>query len=496
MLDTIHFCGFNTSLEAFAVGTPVVTLPGEFQRGRHTLAFYKEMGLLDCVADSPGRYVEIAVRLGTDRVYREAVKAKILAHHQVLYENADVIREFERFFVGAVEDARSEVVQKAGGVLPGKPDQPTAGHETVRGTVTRALTSSGALSEPAVGRAGRLVDDCRRQIMNTIPPVIPKERRLALIDFPDYPNCGDHAIWAGEKALLRFLGIAPVYECSMTSYDEEALRAELKDGVILMQGGGNFGDIYVYQKFRERVIASFPHNEIIIFPQSVKFKYQDQLDRSKAVFRKHGHVTIVARDADSFNFLERHFTCPRVLLCPDMAFMLGMLNRPVQPCVDILYLCRSDDESRYAKGTALGFDRSQCRRTINRLPPFPGTRYEIPLAVECIDNLEITDWHDVALGFPSRLDGAAFFDHMSAAMTDYAMKILSRGRVVVSDRLHAHILCLLLNIPHVLIENSYGKLGSFYKTWTSGSDITHWAENPRDAISVANTLVQGASKSK
>jgi predicted O-linked N-acetylglucosamine transferase (SPINDLY family) len=102
MLDTIHFGGYNTSLDAFAVGTPVVTLPGEFQRSRHTQAFYREMGFLDCVADSPARYVELAVRLGTDSAYRKAVKAKILARREVLYENMDVVREYERVFLQMV----------------------------------------------------------------------------------------------------------------------------------------------------------------------------------------------------------------------------------------------------------------------------------------------------------------------------------------------------------------------------------------------------------
>jgi len=41
ILDTPHFNGMNTSLESFAVGTPVVTLPGQFQRGRHTYGMYR-----------------------------------------------------------------------------------------------------------------------------------------------------------------------------------------------------------------------------------------------------------------------------------------------------------------------------------------------------------------------------------------------------------------------------------------------------------------------
>jgi predicted O-linked N-acetylglucosamine transferase (SPINDLY family) len=113
MLDTIHFGGFNTSLEAFAVGTPVVTMPSKFQRGRHGQAFYREMGFMECVAESPKRYIEIAVRLGTDSTYRDTIKAQIRANNHVLYENMEVVREFERFFVKAVDAASKPKTREA-----------------------------------------------------------------------------------------------------------------------------------------------------------------------------------------------------------------------------------------------------------------------------------------------------------------------------------------------------------------------------------------------
>lgn len=45
VLDTMHFNGQNTSLEAIAMGVPIVTLPGDLQRSRHTLGMYRAMGL-------------------------------------------------------------------------------------------------------------------------------------------------------------------------------------------------------------------------------------------------------------------------------------------------------------------------------------------------------------------------------------------------------------------------------------------------------------------
>jgi predicted O-linked N-acetylglucosamine transferase (SPINDLY family) len=96
---------------ALGMGAPVVTLPGGFFRSRVTYACYTRMGLMDCVADSPVQYVKIAVRLGTDKAYRDDIKARILARNHVLYEDMEVVREFERFFLTAVETARTSLVR-------------------------------------------------------------------------------------------------------------------------------------------------------------------------------------------------------------------------------------------------------------------------------------------------------------------------------------------------------------------------------------------------
>lgn len=104
VLDSIHFNGMNSSLQAFAVGAPVVTLPGRFQRGRHTQAMYRKMGMIDCIATGPAHYVELAVRIGTDSEYAKSLRRRILAHHHVLFEDTRVVSEFERFFAQAMAD--------------------------------------------------------------------------------------------------------------------------------------------------------------------------------------------------------------------------------------------------------------------------------------------------------------------------------------------------------------------------------------------------------
>lgn len=105
MLDTPHFNGMNTSLEAFAAGIPVVTLPMILQRSRHTSGMYQKMGIHDCIAADPEDYVKIAVRIGTDPFHRKALRERILAANSILYEDDRVVQEFERFFTEAVERA-------------------------------------------------------------------------------------------------------------------------------------------------------------------------------------------------------------------------------------------------------------------------------------------------------------------------------------------------------------------------------------------------------
>ena len=102
MLDTPHFNGMNTSLEAFAAGTPVVTMPTALQRGRHTAGMYRKMGLADCVAQTPDDYARIALRLAADADYRRHASEQIAARSAVLFEDRRVVAEFERFFAQAV----------------------------------------------------------------------------------------------------------------------------------------------------------------------------------------------------------------------------------------------------------------------------------------------------------------------------------------------------------------------------------------------------------
>jgi len=106
ILDTMHFNGQNTTLEAFTVGTPVVTLPGTLQRSRHGYGMYKAMGFMDLVAEDLDDYARKAVRIATDAGYREHCRNRILESSGVLFENQE--------FVQSMEDALATMVRDCG----------------------------------------------------------------------------------------------------------------------------------------------------------------------------------------------------------------------------------------------------------------------------------------------------------------------------------------------------------------------------------------------
>ncbi len=95
VLDPTRFGGGNTSYEALALGTPVVTLPGDLLRSRITRALYAKAGYMDLVAGSDEEYVDLAVGLGSDRDRRDAVRAQIAGSCDVLYEDSREVADFE-----------------------------------------------------------------------------------------------------------------------------------------------------------------------------------------------------------------------------------------------------------------------------------------------------------------------------------------------------------------------------------------------------------------
>jgi CRISPR-associated protein Csy1 len=95
MLDTLHWSGGNTSLDALSMGLPVVTLPGEFMRGRQSQAMLRTLDVPQLIAKDADEYVATALRLGNDPDERRALSERIAGNRMALFERDEPIRALE-----------------------------------------------------------------------------------------------------------------------------------------------------------------------------------------------------------------------------------------------------------------------------------------------------------------------------------------------------------------------------------------------------------------
>ncbi|MCC5947025.1 MAG: polysaccharide pyruvyl transferase family protein [Nitriliruptoraceae bacterium] len=348
-------------------------------------------------------------------------------------------------------------------------------------------------TQPNKGEANHiaaLVAGLERQFANHLassPPVI------ALLDFPGHGNVGDSAIWLGERRLLSMLGIDNYLVSSVTSHTEPSLdRRAASGGTILLHGGGNFGDLWPrHQEFRDRIVDRYPHARIIQLPQTLHFRDDEGAEEARLRYAGHPNFHIMYRDTRTA-FLASSVSGGRATLATDAALALD-LHRTRSPDLDIFFLLRSDREQ---------VDWGQPGRSLDDLrwaaADWPYDPYRSPPGASRVRISATVRRERVRRRALTRMSArsstAAFanrrWDGLAARRLAGGIDLLSRGRVVITDRLHGHILCLVSGIPHVFLDNSYGKVSAFAETWGTVSSTAVPAQDLEHATQLAVELLQ------
>ncbi|ETW08008.1 hypothetical protein H310_02386 [Aphanomyces invadans] len=102
VLHPFPFGGSKTSADALLLGLPLVAMKTPFLRCRMAYSFYKHMGLLELVATTVEEYVAIALKLGTDAAHRNEMARRIQQKQHLIWENREVVAEWERFLYNSV----------------------------------------------------------------------------------------------------------------------------------------------------------------------------------------------------------------------------------------------------------------------------------------------------------------------------------------------------------------------------------------------------------
>jgi len=319
-----------------------------------------------------------------------------------------------------------------------------------------------------LSRSADIISEAQRLHYTLFRHLFRPAKYAILIGMAAYENKGDPAISVGEILLLRRLGLKLIFYCTefidchsdaFRNASVIASRFPSKEVIVLFHGGGNVITYHGIDVVRAKCIEFLSRFRMVFFPQSITYmpNLKSSLVYAQALYGNLSQLTMVLRDRQSYDFALKHFRGkPRFLMAPDMAFQMGRLPRTMYPSYDILWIRREDKESAgYA---------------IPKLPPNV--------------SFVIQDWtYWPTPNSKSSMEKAFLVAHNG-------LTFLQRGRVVITDRLHGHILSTLLDIPHVLIDNPYRKLSSYHHTWTQSSENTLLADSAADAVGKALFLLE------
>jgi len=97
LLDTIGFSGYNTAVQAIECGLPLVTREGRFLRGRLASGVLRRMDLRELIVQTKADYVNLVVRLVTDRHYQAHIRHEIQQRRSVLFDDQSAMGPFQDF---------------------------------------------------------------------------------------------------------------------------------------------------------------------------------------------------------------------------------------------------------------------------------------------------------------------------------------------------------------------------------------------------------------
>mgnify|MGYP001766053619 CR=1 FL=1 len=291
--------------------------------------------------------------------------------------------------------------------------------------------------------------------------IIPPGAGVILLDYPIYRNIGDLMIHLGTEKWIRQAGLEVQGKWHRHNFPWPEISAGT---VILCQGGGNFGDLYPQQPFREKVVRRFPGHRIVFLPQTIHYQDPARLKRSAGVLNAHPNLVLMLRDERSMEIAQAHFPGCQHRLSPDMSAWLHPIRTslgkriPVCPGGGVLHLLRRDRE------------KSEERLPVDLSPDWSGDwrellgrRVWIIQASKALRRL-----------VPARLFASAWQPVARGLVVRCASRF-AEARLVVSSRLHGHLLASMLGVPNVVLDNSCGKNSAYLRTWQSGLELARLA---------------------
>jgi pyruvyl transferase EpsO len=246
---------------------------------------------------------------------------------------------------------------------------------------------------------------------------------------------------------------AVVLKPSIRDLDRMVARAK---PVLVLHGGGNFGDIWPqFQMFRELIIQRYSGTPIVILPQSIHFDGRDARDRAARILAAHNKVTVFVRDEESLGFVRQDAGVDGEIV-PDMAHQLwGRPGFAVNNGAGTLVMRRRDREKHDAVVEA-GNDFDWGELT--------GETSRVLLRA-------LRKWQTVDNPLRRVVPNESLWRVYRDRLIRRAVERFRPYACIDTDRLHGMILAALMSKKVRYSEGSYGKLHRYARRWFSDSDL-------------------------
>ncbi|WP_188399491.1 polysaccharide pyruvyl transferase family protein [Sporomusa sp. GT1] len=290
-----------------------------------------------------------------------------------------------------------------------------------------------------------------------------------VLNSPDYPNIGDHAIALAERSLLEGLNCSrEIYEITSTYYKNSNVREYIKkEDVLLFTGGGYLGSLWINLEDTVRLaIDNHPDNAIIILPQSLFFENsafgRRECQLSQEIYNRHKRLYMCLRDPFSYQLANRIFDDHiGKMFLPDAALLLNYSEEEFLRTGALLCL-REDRESTIAKESRDLIHRELQKRFTD---------------VGIISNI---------VSEPSSMT-------KREEAVDRFIRRIKTAEVVVTDRLHTMIFCVISRTPCLVLDNISNKVFGVYG-WIKHLDYISKLDNPFEIEQKLNGVINSNSR--
>lgn len=331
----------------------------------------------------------------------------------------------------------------------------------------------------------------RNSTVQTLREAIGDEVNVALLDAPNQTNVGDSLIWAGEMAYLRRMGLNLRYVSDLNTYNPDEMRRAMPTGVVLLHGGGNFGDLWLgHQKHREQIATDLRDYRLVQLPQSIFFSSEALARQADEILGAHPDFHLLIRDSLSIQRAADLLPHLNPVFCYDMALGYEPPATKGAPMAHSLLIIARKDKEGVSGLQELGDEWIPGLTTVPtdwHSEGWLAVRWQLARRAMKLEH-RLVRYRRRAKWIPTYPQWAVqrLIRSLNEINIAGALRMYASARFVVVDRLHAHVLALLLGIDHVALDNNYQKIGAVFRDYTGQFTTAKYATDTE----IARTLVE------